>query len=185
MNVKRRVAFTLIEMLVVLALSAILAAIVSVSLIGSYRTARADDVAGRIANYDRLAREYSRRFGRRVRVIFDLSRDTITRAPGEESENSRDNIGGVLHLPSMFHLDRVVTVGGTVTNGQASITCSADGQTPSYAIRLTDAKGTHYWMVTAGLTGKTLQVNDEQEVQDIFRTIDAGAPPPVASNDPN
>ena len=59
MNGKRRVAFTLIEMLVVAALSAILAAIVSVSLIGSYRTARAEDVAGRIANYDRLAREYS------------------------------------------------------------------------------------------------------------------------------
>ena len=106
-----------------------------------------------------------RRFGRPVRLVLDLGRDTITRAPGDASDNSRNNIGGVLHLPSMFHLDRVVTVGGTATNGQASIICSADGQTPSYAIRLTDAKGTHYWMVTAGLTGTTLQVHDEQEVQ--------------------
>ena len=184
MNGKRQAAFTLIEMLVVLALSAILASIVAFSLTGSYRTATAEDVAGRIANYDRLAREYSRRFGRPVRLVFNLGRDTVTRAPGETSEISRDNIGGVLHLPSAFRLDRVATGGGTATSGQASINCSPDGQTPSYAVRLTDVRGTHHWMLMAGLTGKTLQVRDEQEIQDIFRTIGgADAAPSIASND--
>ena len=169
----RASGFTLIEMLVVLALAAILSTIVTVSMIGPFRAARAEDVIGTIANYDRSTREYSRRFGRPGRIVFDLGRGTITRAAAETDAESRDKVGGTLHMPWGFHLGRLVTAAGAATSGVLSIDCSPDGQTPSYAIGVTDAKGEQYWMVTAGLTGKTLKARDEQEVQDIFRAINS------------
>src|SRR5258706_16371801 len=49
-----RRGFTLIEMLVVIALAALLATVVIVSLAGSYRAARTEDVAGGVAMYDWL-----------------------------------------------------------------------------------------------------------------------------------
>jgi prepilin-type N-terminal cleavage/methylation domain-containing protein len=153
-------AFTLIEMLVVLALSAILAGIVSVSLAGSFHTARAQDVAGNIATYDRLSREYFRKFGRSGSLVFDIARQTITRVDSAP-----------LRLPSTLHFSQIVTADKTTTSGEVSIACSSDGQTPSYALDLTDDTGKHYWMVTAGLTGRTIQVENEQEVRDIFQAL--------------
>jgi prepilin-type N-terminal cleavage/methylation domain-containing protein len=172
-----RSAFTLIEMLVVLVLAAILATIVTVSMTRSVRAAQAEDVAGRIATYDRLARDYCRRFGKPGRLVFDLGSGTITRVAGETDTVSPENVGGALHLPSGVVLSSVVTESGTATAGSVSIHCSADGQTPSYAIELTDVRGQQSWIVTAGLTGKTLKVSDGQEVQDIFRTMRGGAAP--------
>jgi prepilin-type N-terminal cleavage/methylation domain-containing protein len=170
-------AFTLIEMLVVLALAAILGAIVTVSLFGSFRTARAEDVAGRIAEYDQLAREYCRRFGKPGRLVFDLGRGTVTRSAEDAGELSRDTGGAPLHLPAGFRFRGMFTAGAATTGGQASISCSADGQTPSYAIGLADAGGGQYWMGTAGLTGRMIKVRDEQEVRDIFRALDSAATP--------
>jgi hypothetical protein len=113
--------------------------------------------------------------------VFDVGRSTVTRVAGET--DSRAALGGVLHLPSEVHFDQVVTADGAATSGQVSIHCSVDGQTPSYALRLTDGHGMQYWMVTAGLTGQTLKVRDEQEVRDIFRTISSQAIGPAAGDD--
>jgi prepilin-type N-terminal cleavage/methylation domain-containing protein len=176
-------AFTLIEMLVVLALGAIMATIVTVSLTGSMRTARAEDAAGRIATYDRLAREHARRFGKAGSLVFDLDRATFTLVAAEEDHDSRDNVAAALHLPSGIRIGCVVAANGSIRNGQASIQCSSDGQTPSYAVDLTDGRGEHYWMVVAGLTGKAIRVSNEQEIQDIFLAMRGGAVQPTARND--
>jgi hypothetical protein len=76
-----------------------------------------------------------------------------------------------MQLPGGVHLGRVVTANGAVATGQVSVALSRDGQTPSYAVCLTGAKGAEYWVVTAGLTGKTVRVRDEREAQDVFRAI--------------
>jgi prepilin-type N-terminal cleavage/methylation domain-containing protein len=160
-----RSGFTLIEMLVVIALAALLASIVAVSLTGAYRSARLEDAAGRIATYDRQTREYSRRFGSAGRLVFDLGRGVVTRA-GENQVAA-----GSVTLPAGVHISRVLIAGGFVASGQASVPVSRDGQTGSYAVCLTSAKAEEYWIVTAGLTGKTVKVRDEREAQDIFRAL--------------
>ena len=164
-----RCGFTLIEMLVVIALAALMATIVAVSLTGSYRSARVEDAAGRIATHDRLSREYARRFGMSGRLVFDLGRGTVTRAAGDEGGSVGE--GGGMELPSGVRLERMITAGGASASGQVSINISRDGQTSSYAVCLTGVKGAEYWVVTAGLTGKTVRVRDEREAQNIFRTI--------------
>jgi type II secretion system protein H len=166
--------FTLIEMLVVIALAALMATVVIVSLAGSYRAARTEDVAGQIAMYDRLAREHARRFGLAGRLVFDLGRGTVTRA-AVEGGDAPVLQRAALHLPSAVRLSRVVTAGGAASGGEVSIACSRSGQTPSYAICLTGAKDEEYWVITAGLTGKTLRARDEREARDIFAAIAGNA----------
>jgi type II secretory pathway pseudopilin PulG len=158
-------------MLVVIALAAILATAVAVSLAGTYRTARAEDVAGRIGIYDRLAREHARRFGRPSNLVFDLGRGTVTRTGSGTFADPPENRAASLHLPSGFHMARMLTPAGSATSGEVSIPVSSSGQTRSYALLLTDPKGEQSWIITAGLTGKTLAVRDEREVEAIFAAL--------------
>src|SRR5258706_763705 len=175
-RIKREIrsGFTLIEMLVVIALAALLATVVIVSLAGSYRAARTEDVAGQIAMYDRLAREHARRFGLAGRLVFDLGRGTVTRAAVEGGDAPASD-GAALHLPAAVRLTRIMTTGGAASSGEVSISCSRGGQTPSYALCLTGAKAQEYWVITAGLTGKTLRARDEREARDIFAAIAGNA----------
>jgi prepilin-type N-terminal cleavage/methylation domain-containing protein len=169
-------AFTLVELMVAILLAAIMATVVAVSLAGSQRAARAEDVLGRIATFDRLAREHVRQFGRPNRLTFDLAQNTITRSPADadaDADESHDT-ASTLHLPSGVHLARVVTAMANQTAGQASIPCSPDGLRPTYAILLNDTRNAGRWQLTIGPTGQTLEVRDEREVQDIFRAIRRG-----------
>jgi prepilin-type N-terminal cleavage/methylation domain-containing protein len=162
--VSQRRAFTLIELIVVVALAAIMATIVPVSLAGNLRAARAQDAAQTIATSDRLAREYARRFDRPVRLVFDLSQSTLTRAAADAPDST-------LHLPSGLHIARLVTATTDTTSGQVTIPCSPAGQTPSYALLLTDGRGGQHWTITAGLTGQTSTASDENEVHEIFTAL--------------
>jgi hypothetical protein len=60
---------------------------------------------------------------------------------------------------------------------------SRDGQSASYAVCLTNAKGEENWVVTAGLTGRTVKVRDEREAQDIFRALSGDVAATTAGND--
>jgi type II secretion system protein H len=169
-----RRAFTLIELIVVVALAAIMATIVTVSLAGNLRAARAEDAAQSIGTSDRLAREYARHFGRPVRLVFDLSQSTFTREAVADANDASQN--STLHLPPGLHLARLVTATTDTTAGQVAIPCSAAGQTPSYALLLTDGRREQHWTVTAGLTGQTSTASDENEVRDIFAALRPTAP---------
>jgi hypothetical protein len=143
---------------------------VTVSLAGSFRSARARDVAESLAKSDRLARAYCLRFGQPVRLVFDLDRSTLTRAAADPALDS------TLHLPAGVHIGRLVTATSDATSGVIAIPCSSAGQTPSYALLLTTGKEQH-WMITAGLTGQISTASDENEVHEIFAALRPGATP--------
>lgn len=150
-------------MLVVIALMAILAATVSLSLRGSARAARIEDVAGRVAAFDRSAREAARRFGEPLELRFDLSAGTVERAGGTDGR-------APLRLPEGFRVTAVALSGGTVDAGHVQVRVSVRGHTPSYAARVEgpNGDGDDVWLMAAGLTGRTLVLRDAAEVQDIF-----------------
>jgi type II secretion system protein H len=172
---RRRGAFTLIELIVVVALAAIMATLVTVSLAGNLRAARVQDAAQSIATSDRLAREYARHFDRPVRLVFDLSQSTLTREAAAEGNDSSQN--STLHLPSGLRIARLVTATTDTSSGRVTIPCSVAGQTPSYALLLTSGRGEKHWTITAGLTGQTSSVSDENEVRDIFTALRPAATP--------
>ena len=173
---RSRPAFTLLEMLATLALLAVLATVVMVSLAGPRRAARAQDAADELLHYDRLAREWCRRFGRPGRLVFDLDRGTVRRVmtdrrPGEQADESQP---AALHLPGGFRIARFVSSRQTRDAGEVEIPCSPRGQTPSYAALLAGPEGRRQWVVVAGLSGKAVAVNDEREVETIFQSLAGG-----------
>lgn len=187
-------AFTLLEMLIVLALASILATVAAVCFAGAYHSARASDVADQVARYDRLAREASRRFGRPGRLTFDLDQGVVSRtsavasaAAESGSERQRDErldgsgaAPAALHLLAGFRIARFVTARTTATAGRVSLPCSTRGQTPSYALSVVGPKGAGSWLIVAGLTGKVRTAVDAHEVDDIFRALAGERPDDVA-----
>jgi prepilin-type N-terminal cleavage/methylation domain-containing protein len=165
-------AFTLLEMLLVLALGAVLATAAAVSLASSRRAASAKDVAGQVAHFDRLTREQARRSGRPARLMFDLDRGDLRRTT-DDAEDRHDPRAGAsaLHLVGDARVAKVVRARESATAGQVSVPCSPRGQTPSYAVLLVGPGGQRQWVVVAGLTGQVSTVTDEREVEDIFRTL--------------
>ena len=167
-----RPAFTLLEMLATLALLAVLATVVTVSFAGPRRAARAQDAADELLHYDRLAREWCRRFGP-GRIVFDLDRGTVRRAmtgrpAGDESQPA------ALRLPGGFRIARFVSPRQTQEAGEVVIPCSPRGQTPSYAALLAGPGGQQQWLVVAGLSGNAVTVNDARDVEAIFQSLSAG-----------
>src|SRR3954453_20179430 len=108
-----RWGFTLIEMLVVMALAAIMATLVAVSLAGSYSTARMEDVVGKIEAFDHLVREHSRRTGSPGGLAFDLNSGvTIRSVSPDQRVESRSDASPVLSLPAGFRIVRLILAGG-------------------------------------------------------------------------
>jgi prepilin-type N-terminal cleavage/methylation domain-containing protein len=164
--------FTLLEMLLVLALGAVLATAAAVSLASSRRAASARDVAGQVGHFDRLAREWAKRSGRPARLTFDLDRGDLRRTTDDAADRNDPRAGSsALHLVGDAHIAKVVRARESATAGQVSVPCSPRGQTPSYAVLLAGPGGQRQWLVVAGLTGQVSTVTDEREVEDIFRTL--------------
>jgi prepilin-type N-terminal cleavage/methylation domain-containing protein len=168
----KRQAFTLLEMIATLALLAVLATIVTVSLAGPRRAARAQDAADEVLNYDRLAREWCRRFGRPGGITFDLDRGTVRRVMAGERDGSP--APAALHVPGGFRIARLVSPGRSQEAGEVTLPCSARGQTPSYAVLLAGPEGGRQWIVVAGLSGKAVTAGDAREVQAIFQSLSGG-----------
>ena len=168
-------AFTLMEMLLTVALAAVLATVAAVSLAGAARSARARDAAGQVAHYDRLTREAARRFGRPVRLTFDLDRGTLRRSALDAEYESARGGPSPLHLPGGARIARLVSAGRDATTGSVSLPCSERGQTPSYAVLVAGDAGERQWLIVAGLTGNVTTTSDAHEVQDMFHALAAGA----------
>ncbi len=169
-----RRAFTLLEMLVTVALAAVIAAVAAVSFAGAHRAARSADVADQVARYDRLAREWSRRFGRAGVITFNLDQGVVARGPASENAVSDETPPAELHLPGGFHIARLVSARGEASAGRVSLPCSTRGQTPSYAVSISGPKGEVQWIIVAGLTGNVRPAQDATEVDDIFKAMAAG-----------
>jgi prepilin-type N-terminal cleavage/methylation domain-containing protein len=158
-----RRAFTLIETLAVIALMAILAAAVTVSLAGAARAARVEDVAERFVAFDRSTRDVAKQFGRTPALRFDVNRGTVHRIDG-------DREAAPLRLGGEVRVTRVIARGRDAAYGDVIVRFSALGQSPSYAVRLTGQNGER-WLAFAGLTGQALVVRDEREAQDILSAV--------------
>ena len=158
-----RRAFTLIELLAVIALVAILTAGVAVSLAGAARNARLDDVVDQYVAFDRSTREVARRFERPRALQFSLNRGAVRRTNGDEEPTPANLSGGV-------RVTRLALAGGErfQQSGEETIRFSPRGQAPSYAVLLESPAGGRKWIVFAGLTGHATVTTDERDVRDIL-----------------
>ncbi|MDB5296724.1 MAG: hypothetical protein JWO31_2707 [Phycisphaerales bacterium] len=182
-------AFTLIEMVAVLALAALLATAATVSLKGTRRDAAVDDAAGRWRAYDAAARDLARQSGRpvtlRIRAGGGGTGDAGPVARRLDADGRAD-LGPPVDLPGGpdgVRVDRVLTppVGADPgagvsagSGGAVDVPVSARGFGPSYAVRLAGPGGRTRWLLVAGLTGEVRTVPDEQYVRNTFRLLAGG-----------
>jgi len=160
---RRARGFTLIELTVVILILAILAAVVTVRLDGPAARARMSDAVDRLAAMDTLARTLAQVRDVPLRLIMDLSEDTLraTDAAG------RDDVASACALPGNFRIGAVRTSGGERTAGRVDIPVSPLGLAPTYAVQLEGPGHRKQWILVAGLSGERVEI-DETELRAFF-----------------
>lgn len=162
-----RRGFTLVEVTVVLLITAIIAAAVSLSLAGTSRNANMQNSIERLEQYDRLLRRRAQRFGLPVNLVIDIDTGTLT------STSSHDRLSEApqLSLPKGFAIKRIILDGKEIFAGQVNIQFSTKGMTPSYGIILADAKQNRRGLFFAGLTGQATSIKDRRQIAELFEKI--------------
>ncbi|GAF86986.1 unnamed protein product, partial [marine sediment metagenome] len=122
------------------------------------------DVIGQLTHFDRLARAHAREHDRSLRLVVDLTTGRIRRT----DRRGADEACPPLQLPSDYRISRLIVREQDMSYGSVSITCSRLGLTPSYAMLIEGPANQRKWILTAGLTGKHLELDTEREVRNIL-----------------
>jgi len=163
-------AFTLIESLVVIVLLGIISTAAALTFRSSLQSAAATDAIEQINYLDSTSRQRSQRFNQSVDLIFDLTNSTLSRREGSK----RNDESFIAALPRGFSIEQINIAGQSTFNGEASLTCSPTGLTPSYALHLI-GPNFDQWLLFAGLSGQMTVINNEEIVQDILAPTRIGA----------
>jgi prepilin-type N-terminal cleavage/methylation domain-containing protein len=146
-----RQAFTLLEIITCLALSAIVAAMAAVSLHAVARPAKMNAVAAEIAAFDASTRRIVRDSGKAAEVDIDQEH-------GAFAVNSVDSERAPLQLPDGYRVESIRT--GDGTDNVAFIRYGPNGESATYAITLDGPSSEKHWMLVSGLSGQVLQGDD-------------------------
>lgn len=190
----RRGAFTLIEVMVVVALLGLLTGATAWSLAEDARRGFRVNTAGQIIHADRMARLAAQRLGKACVLKFDLESQRIQRVVGDEGYG--DGASPALLIPARCRIDRVLipqapgslegasgeTVGVAADSGVLEVAYSTGGRSVSYALRLVFEEGEighesegDGWLIFSGLTGQ-VTLSNEDEIGNVFTMLAAGWP---------
>jgi prepilin-type N-terminal cleavage/methylation domain-containing protein len=140
--------FTLVEMVVVIAIMALLTSAAALSFSGPLRATRASDAIRQVQSFDDATRQHAKRFGKDLQIVLDLSRDRLIRRQSADGPAMHE-----LQLPHGCRIERVRVGGKVIDSGEAVLACSNLGLTRSYAAHLV-GPGLDRWILVAGLTGE-------------------------------
>jgi prepilin-type N-terminal cleavage/methylation domain-containing protein len=162
-------AFTLTELAVVLLILALLAGAVALRLESPLRRARLEDLAQTIVAFDHLSRVYARQHDRSVRIEVDLAQGRLRR-----TDTRGQDLGTALELPDGYRVARLMVRGQDYRTGSVALLCSRLGLTPTYGLLLEGPAGRRQWILLAGLTGETLELETEDDVRAVLAAVGAG-----------
>lgn len=183
----RSAAFTLMEVMAVVALLGLLAGATAWSLAGEARRQTREEIIAQIVQTDLHCRVAATRTGQSHDLVFDLDEQAIWRRGPEQSET--ENGSHRMKIAGDYRIDRVLTSdvahGSSPSNGgdlfvridagELAITCGPAGCTTSYALRIVhEPTGESTWLLVAGLTGQTILIQNESEIEDIFTHLATG-----------
>lgn len=162
-----RRAFTLVEMLAAVLLSALLAGSTAVGIAGLTADSRMRDVVSRLVHCDRLARQAAARFG-----PLDLQIDPASGAVAQVTGSDESRATHVMYrMPAGFEIRRL-RIGGDEAFGTVSVRMGAAGTSHSYAVEVV-AGGKARWLVFAGLSGQAIEAEDEREADQLLQPLAA------------
>jgi hypothetical protein len=147
----------------VLAIVAILAGSVVLTMAGPLGKARTGDAVAKLRELDRWTRYDARHFARPARLVFDLDNGMACRDSGERSR--------IVTLPPGYVLVAMRDGQGTTRSGETHVECSDAGRTTSYALAVAGPDHVQTWVIFAGLTGQSTLARDESEVDAFFSSL--------------
>ena len=155
-----RAAFTLIELLAVIAILGMFASVATVVVRGSISVARQQLEWQRLQSMDVTLRAQCRRLNKTATLQVDLDTGTWER-----------HMAGLqpLRLAETSSLDGIANLGQVMRSGRATLFYRADGTSDSYAIRLA-ADETHEWRLVCGGSGQWI----EEVSHDTVRALQRG-----------
>jgi prepilin-type N-terminal cleavage/methylation domain-containing protein len=156
-------AFTLIEVMAVVIIMGMLTTAAALTFARPLAAARARNADQQLRSLDSSARQYARRFGKPVEIVFDFSAQTVFR-------RERDEAVFAVRLPGGCRIEQIRTTGRGESLGEISIPISASAMSRSYAVHLIGQDLDH-WLVFAGLSGQVTQVNDVATLDQILPTV--------------
>lgn len=160
--------FTLLEMVVVLAIMAMIVAAAAMSLRKPLQTARLKRAMASLEDADLRARNEARKRSQPVQLVVDGNRNTATHAiagagAGYEVRRSLALSGGL-------RIDRYLTAGRSSNEDRFSVSYSPDGQSNTYAVRVSGDGKFKKWLVVVGATGQYVQSHEDSAVEAILGT---------------
>jgi prepilin-type N-terminal cleavage/methylation domain-containing protein len=163
-----RRAFTLVEMMVAVALVALLAAAAALTFNRPLRRARALEAVEQVRYLDASTREFARRTGRPAAMVFDLDDNALSR---EEGAGGRASYRTALATP--VRIEAVRTPGRYDEYGRRTVRVSALALSTSYAVKLSTPEGAQ-WVLVSGLSGESRIVTDDTRVESILAQASGG-----------
>jgi len=176
LEIGNRLGFSLIEITLVMLIMAIVAAAVTLRAQGPMQSAKMDEVAAMIGDFDRLTRVYARRHDRPVLLVVDLSTGRLSRTARDGAYSSGEDIGEPLELPQGYTIDALMVRRQDIRAGSASIAFGRRGLSATYAILLVGPGGRSQdptqkrWLCVTGLGGQVLEMaeSDEEQLRDLL-----------------
>lgn len=159
--------FTLVELLIVIALIGLVAGSVAVRSTGLTRQARLEWSVGHLSHLDGELREIARSRARRVKLELELGTNRVRKF----HQNSPQ--GATVSLGENVLLKRLVLPQHETASGRAAIEYSSEGISTTYGVELQSAGNNteSVWMVFVGATGQVERQKDEHEVFRLVRTF--------------
>jgi type II secretory pathway pseudopilin PulG len=158
----------LIEMLVVTALLAAVAAGAVVSLAAPYRNARADHERDRLIHWLQLVRSHASRHGATGALVIDLNEQSLRFDRDSSSESHRK-----LELASVLRIEEILLPDKRRDDREVRIFVTSDGMTESFALRFSGLQGAPNCMLLAGGSGQVAFLTKE-EVTDVLELLAQG-----------
>jgi prepilin-type N-terminal cleavage/methylation domain-containing protein len=160
-----RRGFTLIEMIAVVAITALLAASVVLTLAHMAGQHRYESVCRELEQADATIRSAARQGRHGQELVYDLDNNAVL---WQQSANSTTTL---VRLPPQISL-QLRTADEQLSRGRVEIACSEAGLSQSYALCLEQGNVDH-WMIVAGLSGQVFWTDDDRQVDTIFRSLQA------------
>jgi prepilin-type N-terminal cleavage/methylation domain-containing protein len=166
--VKHR-GFSIPELVVALLILAVLTSAVMLRVHSPLENARAEELVGRLGDFDRTTRTFARRGDRPLRLVVDVSGGRLSRMNTGTDEPAE--IGQALRLPSGCRIDAAYLGAERIGRGEMAIVVTRCGLTPTYALKLTWRDGRDVWLLVAGLSGQMMSFEDYDSFEKTYETL--------------